>query len=429
MENNMSYLAIAIFALTYVGIVTEKIPRAFCALIGGGLMIYCGFLTQEEAVKEFIDFNTIGLLTGMMILISVVRLSGFFEAMALWAVKVTKGRPRELLVLLALITAVGASLIDSVTAALLLAPMTISLCRKMNLSPVPFLIMEVLMANIGGTALMVGNPPNVMIGSATGLDFNAFFLNLAPGVLITMVVIIGLLLAIYHKDMPVHALTREELDKIDVHAVIKDEVILKRSLTILGLTIVGFILHGFLHLDSATIAMTGGILALIVCRIDAHEAFKHVDWDTLFFFMGLFIVVGGLEVTGVITALAEWGISIAAGNTEVLTFFILWLAGIASAFVDNIPFTATMIPLIHEIQSMMGMEHADYMWWSLALGACYGGNGTLIGASPNIIVVAIAAAEGIRISFLKFMKLCFPLMVVSLIISHAYLYIRYFLFQ
>jgi Na+/H+ antiporter NhaD/arsenite permease-like protein len=420
------YLAVVIFALTYIGIMSEKIPRTICALVGGGLMIYFGYVTQDEAFTKFIDWNTLGLLAGMMILISVVKKSGFFRVLALWAMKMSKGSPRELLVLLSCVTAVGAALIDSVTAALLIAPMTISLCRMLKMTPVPILISEILMCNIGGTALMIGNPPNVMIGSATHLDFNDFLFNLAPDVVVTIFVTLLGILFIFRKDLHHAPMDEEKLGNIDIMGAIEDRMIFNRSLTILFLTIVGFILHSRFGLQSATIAMTGGVAAMFFCHINPEEAMKEVDLDTLFFFMGLFVMVGGLENAGVINAVATWGVDLAEGNAKLITFMVLWLSGIASAFIDNIPFTATMIPLIKDIQTLLGLPHADYMWWSLAMGACFGGNGTMIGASPNVIMVAIAAKEGFNISFGTFMKWCFPLMILSLIVCSAYLELRYF---
>lgn len=421
------YLAIIVFLLTYVGIMSEKLPRTICALFGGGAMIYLGLVTQEEAITEFIDFNTLGLLAGMMILISVVKKSGFFQVLALWALKKSKGHPRELLVLLSIVTAIGAALIDSVTAALLIAPMTISLCRMLRMSPVPILISEILMCNVGGTALMIGNPPNVMIGSATHLDFNDFLINLAPVVVITVAVTLILILIMFRKEFNGVHMNPKEVEKIDVMGAVEDQMIFRRSLSVLALTIVGFVLHSAMGLESATIAMTGGLVALLVCRISPEEVMKEVDLDTLFFFMGLFILVGGMENAGVINAIAKYGINLVGGDSHLLTFLILFLSGIASAFIDNIPFTATMIPLIQDMQELMGLAHADYMWWALATGACFGGNGTIIGASPNVIMVAIAAKEGFNISFLTFMKWCFPLMLVSLFIAAGYVEFRYFI--
>ena len=422
------YLAIFIFLMTYAGIMSEKIHRTICALAGGGAMIYFGLVTQEQAITEFIDFNTLGLLTGMMILISVVKQSGFFQVLALWALKKSKGSPRELLILLSIVTAVGAALIDSVTAALLIAPMTISLCRMLRMSPVPILISEILMCNIGGTALMIGNPPNVMIGSATHLDFNDFLINLAPVVFITVIVILIAVLLIFKNDFSSVRMSAEELEKIDIMSGVEDKSIFSRSLMVLALTVLGFVVHYHFGLESATVAMTGGMAALLFCGINPEDALKEVDLDTLMFFMGLFILVGGMENAGVITAIAEKGIEMVDGDSHLITFLILLLSGVASAFVDNIPFTATMIPLIQDMQSLMNLPHADYMWWALATGACFGGNGTMIGASPNVIMVAIAAKEGFNISFTAFMKWCFPLMLLSLFVAGCYLETRYFIF-
>lgn len=253
-------------------------------------------------------------------------------------------------------------------------------------------------------------------------------MNTGPIALLNVAACIIYLEIIYGKELPKTEMTAEELGKISISSVITDYSILKKSVTILALTIFGFIVHNLIGIESATIALTGGVLAILACSVDPHEIFRDVDWDSLFFFIGLFIVVGGLETTGVINALAQAGISAVGGDPEALTFTILWLSGIASAFIDNIPFTATMIPLIHNMQDLLGLAHADYMWWALSIGACYGGNGTIIGASPNVIVAALAAKEGYNITFGHFMLKCFPMMLVTLLTSTIYLYVRYFLF-
>jgi len=289
------YVSIGIFLLTYAGIMSEKIPRSMCALLGAGLVIYSGLVSQEEAVAHFIDFNTLGLLAGMMILIGVVKKSGFFEAMALWAMKVSKGRPKELLIILGLITGFCASFMDAVTAVLLITPMTISLCRRIHVTPIPTLIAEILLSNIGGSGTMVGDPPNVMIGSATHLVFNDFALNTGPCALLCVAACVLYLEFIYRKELPKTEMSEEELSKINVSAVITDFGILKKSVAILVLTILGFIVHNIIGIQSATIALTGGVLGILFCGVDPHEIFREVDWDSLFFFIGLFIVVGGLE--------------------------------------------------------------------------------------------------------------------------------------
>ena len=427
MDNAIAfYEAVIIFAVTYIGIIFDKIPRTICALVGGGMMIYFHHVTQDMAIKEFIDFNTLGLLAGMMVLISIVKQSGFFEAMALWAVKKSRGQAKTLLILLSAITGIGAALIDSVTAALLIAPMTISICRMIKINPMPVLISEVLMSNIGGTALMIGNPPNVMIGSAAKLEFMQFLVNLAPVVIVTMALTIMVILLVYRGTLHSRELTEKELAAIHIRSAIRDMGGMRRSLAVLALTVLGFVIHGSFGLQSATIAMSGAIAAIIVCGVDPEEALKEIDMNTLLFFMGLFVLVGGLETTGVINAMAQQGITLVNGDVKTMTFVILALSGIASAFVDNIPFTATMIPLIQDMQNLMGLQ-ADYLWWSLSLGACFGGNGTLIGASPNVIIMAEAARSGYHISFTRFMKACFPIMLLTLLISGIYLYLRYFL--
>ena len=424
----MFYLAIAIFVITYAGIMLEKIPRTYVALAGGLAMIFLGLLTQDDALRKYIDFNTLGLLVGMMMMVGVIRKCGIFEALAIWATKITRARPMILLALLSVITAIASSLFDSVTAVLLLAPMSITLARRMEIEPYPFLIMEILISNIGGTALMIGNPPNVMIGSATGLTFNAFFMNLAPGVVLTMLVIVPILAFIYRRDLTMKKpLRAEQLQALDPLSEIKDWSLLYKSLIVMAITILGFVLHSVIHIPTAVLAMAGATVLMVLSGTDVEEAMAYVQWDTLFFFMGLFVLVGGLEEAGVIDALAHAALTVTDGDLLVSASLIMWLAAIASAFVDNIPFTATMIPVITQMQQLMGSQ-ADVLWWSLALGACYGGNGTLIGASPNLIIASLAGQEGYRISFLRFMKLSFPLMLLSVLVAQVYIYARYFLF-
>lgn len=424
----MFYLAIAIFVITYAGIMLEKIPRTYVALAGGMAMIFLGLLTQDDALRKYIDFNTLGLLVGMMMMVGVIRKCGIFEALAIWATKITRARPMILLALLSVITAIASSLFDSVTAVLLLAPMSITLARRMEIEPYPFLIMEILISNIGGTALMIGNPPNVMIGSATGLTFNAFFMNLAPGVVLTMLVMVPILAFIYRRDLTMKKpLRAEQLQALDPLSEIKDWSLLYKSLIVMAITILGFVLHSVIHIPTAVLAMAGATVLMVLSGTDVEEAMAYVQWDTLFFFMGLFVLVGGLEEAGVIDALAHAALTVTDGDLLVSASLIMWLAAIASAFVDNIPFTATMIPVITQMQQLMGSQ-ADVLWWSLALGACYGGNGTLIGASPNLIIASLAGQEGYRISFLRFMKLSFPLMLLSVLVAQVYIYARYFLF-
>lgn len=417
--------SIVIFLLAYAMIIWEKINRMVVAMAGGLLMVLVGFLSQETAIKDDIDFNTIGLLIGMMILVAITRRTGVFEALAIWAAKVTKGKPLGLLGLLGLITAVASAFLDNVTTVLLIVPVTLTLTDKLDVNPMPFLITEILASNIGGTATLIGDPPNIMIGSAVGLDFTAFIVNLAPAAIVIMAVTIALLLFWYRNDLEVSEENRQKLLNLNPQEVIKDWALLKKSLAVLALTIIGFMLHGMLHLESATIALTGAILLMLVSREEPEDILLHVEWPTIFFFAGLFILVGGLKSTGVIRELAAWSLTITAGNVEQTGYLILWLSAIASAFIDNIPFVATMIPMLQEMGQISGMN-LEPIWWSLALGACLGGNGTLIGASANVIVAGIAEKNGIPISFRHFFKIAFPLMIVSIIISHIYLSLRYF---
>lgn len=417
--------SIVIFLLAYAMIIWEKINRMVVAMAGGLMMVLVGFLSQETAIKDDIDFNTIGLLVGMMILVAITRRTGVFEALAIWAAKVTKGQPLGLLGLLAIITAVASAFLDNVTTVLLIVPITLTLTAQLEVNPMPFLITEILASNIGGTATLIGDPPNIMIGSAVGLDFTAFIVNLAPVVIVIMAVTIALLLFWYRNDLNINEQNRNKLINLNPQEAIKDWALLKKCLAVLSLTIIGFMLHGMLNLESATIALTGAILLMLISRAEPEEVLQDVEWPTIFFFAGLFILVGGLKSTGVIRELAAWSLTITSGNVEQTGYLVLWLSAIASAFIDNIPFVATMIPMLQEMGQISGMN-LDAIWWSLALGACLGGNGTLIGASANVIVAGIAEKNGYPISFRHFFKIAFPLMIVSIIISHVYLALRYF---
>lgn len=417
--------SIVIFVVTYVLIIWEKIHRMVVATAGGMLMLLFGFLTQETALKDNVDFNTLGLLIGMMILVTITRRTGVFEAVAIWAAKITGGDPLRLLALLAFITAFASAFLDNVTTVLLIVPVTLTLTDKLQVNPTPFLIAEIIASNIGGTATLIGDPPNIMIGSAVGLDFNAFILNLAPVILVVLAATIALLLLIYRKDLHVDDQNRQALLQLNFKEEINDWLLLKKSLLILGITIVAFMFHGTLHLESATIAFTGAILLMLVSREEPEDILLHVEWPTIFFFVGLFVLVGGLKATGVIGELAHWTLTVTHGDLLQTTLIVLWVSAIASAFIDNIPFVATMIPLILEMGQISGMNLAP-LWWSLSLGACLGGNGTLIGASANVIVAGIAEKNGIPITFNYYLKIAFPLMLVSIVISHIYLYWRYF---
>lgn len=419
-------LATGIFLLTYALIVAEKLPRTAVALAGGLAMILLGLETQEQGLHH-VDFNTLGLLIGMMIIVGIIRKTGVFEYLALTSVRLAKGRPLALLVYLSLLTAVASAFLDNVTTVLLVAPVTFTLCREMGINPVPFLISEIIASNIGGTATLIGDPPNIMIGSAVKeLSFLDFMLHLGPVAIIVLVVTLPILVLIYRRQMVIDEETRQQLLQLDPARELKKGPLLYQSLGVLALTILGFFLHQVFHIESATIAMGGAVLLLLLSRIDLEEAFHTVEWGTIFFFVGLFALFGGLVETGVISRLASWTLEVTSGDTRLAATLILWVAAIASSFVDNIPFVATMIPLIKEVGLSGGIADLEPLWWSLALGACLGGNGTLVGASANVIVAGIAESQGKPIGFLRFMLVAFPLMLLSIAISHIYIIWRYF---
>ena len=425
MQDYAFWGSVIVFLITYILIILEKIPRMVVAMGGGIIMLLLGFLTQETALKDDIDFNTLGLLTGMMILVAIIRRTGVFEALAIWSASITRGEPLRLLALLSFITATVSAFLDNVTTVLLIVPVTLTLTKMLQVNPVPFLISEIIASNVGGTATLIGDPPNIMIGSATGLDFNSFIINLAPISIIVLAVTIALLLLIYRKDLHIDEKNREAILRLNCREEIKDWQLLKKSLAVLALTIVAFVLHGYLQLESATIALSGAILLMLVSRVAPEDVLTEVEWPTIFFFVGLFVLVGGLKATGVIGELAHWTLSVTQGDLVQTSLLVLWVSAIASAFIDNIPFVATMIPMLQEMGQLSGMR-LEPLWWSLALGACLGGNGTLIGASANVIVAGIAEKNGIRLLFIPYLKIAFPLMIISIILCHAYLLLRYF---
>ncbi|WNQ11857.1 ArsB/NhaD family transporter [Paenibacillus aurantius] len=420
-------LAIGIFLITYAMIIAEKIHRTIVAMIGGVLMIVLGIVDQEAALHH-IDFNTLGLLIGMMIIVSITAETGLFKYLALKAAKLSKGDPVRIMLALVLITAVGSAFLDNVTTVLLMVPVTFSITRQLQVNPVPYLITQILASNIGGTATLIGDPPNIMIGSAVKeLTFMAFIYNLAPIAAVILVVTLPIFVLMFRKQIQTTPELKQSIMQVNEREVITDQTLLVKSLSVLGLTILGFFLHQMLHLESATVALAGAFLLLLLTgEHTMEEAFTKVEWTTIFFFVGLFVLVSGLIDTGVIAELAVKAIELTGGNPVATSMLILWLSAIASAFLDNIPFVATMIPMIQEMGNM-GVENLEPLWWSLALGACLGGNGTLIGASANLIVAGMSGKEGYPIKFVQFMKYGFPIMLLSVVLANLYLYFRYLL--
>lgn len=427
MMETATIVAIVIFVVAYALIISEKVHRTIVGLFGAMLMILFGIIDQEVAVHH-IDFNTLGLLMGMMIIVNITSETGLFNFLAIWAAQKVKAQPIALLVVLSSITMVCSALLDNVTTVLLTVPITFSITSQLKVDVMPYLISQILASNIGGTATLIGDPPNIMIGSAVGLDFMAFVENLTLISIIIFILVQFILIGLYHKGLHTQPELQDKIMRLPAGAQITDHALLRKCLVVIFLTITFFVLHGSLGLESATVALSGaGLLLLLTATRDEGAIVKvlsKIEWPAIFFFGGLFILVGALVETGVIRMLAAEAIKATGGNVEATAILILWMSAFASAFIDNIPFVATLIPLIQDM-GQMGLSNLDPMWWSLALGACLGGNGTLIGASANVVVASMSAQRGRPISFLGFMKVAFPVMVFTIIVSNIYVYIRY----
>ena len=427
MMETATIVAIVIFVVAYALIISEKVHRTIVGLFGAMLMILFGIIDQEVAVHH-IDFNTLGLLMGMMIIVNITSETGLFNFLAIWAAQKVKAQPIALLVVLSTITMVCSALLDNVTTVLLTVPITFSITSQLKVDVMPYLISQILASNIGGTATLIGDPPNIMIGSAVGLNFMAFVENLTLISIIIFILVQFILIGLYHKGLHTQPELQDKIMRLPAGAQITDHALLRKCLAVIFLTITFFVLHGSLGLESATVALSGaGLLLLLTATRDEGAIVKvlsKIEWPAIFFFGGLFILVGALVETGVIRMLAAEAIKATGGNVEATAILILWMSAFASAFIDNIPFVATLIPLIQNM-GQMGLSNLDPMWWSLALGACLGGNGTLIGASANVVVASMSAQRGRPISFLGFMKVAFPVMVFTIIVSNIYVYIRY----
>ena len=423
----MTIVAIVIFVAAYALIISEKIHRTVVGLFGAMLMILIGIIDQETAIHH-IDFNTIGLLMGMMIVVNITSETGLFNFLAIWSAKKVKAHPVKLLVALSVLTAVCSALLDNVTTVLLTVPITFNIAAQLKCDVKPFLMAQIISSNIGGTATLIGDPPNIMIGSAVGLSFGDFVLNMSAISILIFIITVIIMVMIYKNDLHTKPELQDKVMRLNESEQITDYLLLKKCLLILAITISLFAFHGMLGLESATAALTGASLLLLVTFSHNEEMIakmlSKIEWLAIFFFGGLFILVGALVETGVIKMLAERAMEVTQGDLTFTAIVIIWMSAIASAFIDNIPFVATMIPLIKNM-GQMGLTNLDPLWWSLALGACLGGNGTLIGASANVVVASMAAQRGRAISFIGFMKVAFPLMILSIIISTAYVYIRY----
>jgi len=414
-------LAILIFFVTYAVIVSERVHRTTAALAGATAMLLAGRLTQAEAFRA-IDLNVIFLLAGMMIIADLTRETGAFQWLAIRAVKLAGGDPFRILVMLSVLTAGASALLDNVTVVVLVGPLTLLMAANLQISPVPFLIAEILASNIGGTATLIGDPPNLLIGSAAGLSFNDFLWHMTPVTLLILVAFLVTAWFLFQRELGGDPAGRAAVLAMDEREVIRNRVLLRQCLVVIGLTLVGFLVHQALHLEPATVALSGATLLLLWTRRDPYETLREVEWTTLFFFVGLFVVVEGVVQAGLINWLARALLAATQGNFKLTTMLLLWLSAILSGIVDNIPYTATMLPLVEELGQFMP---AGPLWWALALGADLGGNATLVGASANVVIASLAARGGVPISFRKFLKYGLSVTLESMLIATLYVWLRY----
>jgi Na+/H+ antiporter NhaD/arsenite permease-like protein len=422
-------IAIIIFIISYFFIMTEKVNRALVALSGGVLLLLTGVYRWKQAFTDYIDWNTVALLFSMMVLVSITKKTGLFEYIAIRFAQKVKGAPIPLLVGTAILTAIGSAMLDNVTTVLLFVPILLTLTELLKLPSFPYLLTIIFSSNIGGTATLIGDPPNIMIGQAVEhLTFLSFITNLGPIVVFIFFIMIVSVVFLFRKQLTGSKNDIVKLMQMDADKYLKKTPMLYQSISVLLVTIIGFLLHPIIHIELTTVAVCGALLLLLLTDKEAgsEKVFQEVEWVTLFFFIGLFMLVGGLEKVGVIDELARGMMWVTEGDLPKTSLLILWTAGIFSGIVDNIPFVAAMIPVIEEFQSY-GMANLNPLWWSLALGACLGGNGTLIGASANVVVAGLAEGSNQRISFVRFLLYGTPLVFVSLIVSTAYIYLRYLL--
>jgi len=421
-----------ILVITYIFIVAEKVPKVTIALIGATITIIVGLLSQDKGSHgnfspdyfiNFIDFNVIFLLVSMMIIVNIAAKSGMFNWVAKELLKFTKGNPKWVLFTLGLFTAVASAFLDNVTTVILVMPVTFIIAKALDIDPVPFLITEILVSNIGGTSTLIGDPPNIIIGSAAGFSFLDFVLELSGIIILILFVSIGILMFLFRNKLKTTPERMCHITKIDNSKTITDFPLMIRSSIILVLVILGFILHDVIHIQACIVAMAGASFLMIFER--PKHVFRDIEWNTIFFFIGLFIIIGGFEASGGIALMANWLLDITQGSQNATAMVILWGSGLLSGIIDNIPYTVTMSPMLVQIQSTMGVEYAHPLWWCLSLGACLGGNMTIIGAAANVIVSETAASSGHNISFLKFMKYGALITLISLTLSSAYIYLRF----
>jgi Na+/H+ antiporter NhaD/arsenite permease-like protein len=420
-------VAVATFLIVLAVVASEKMHRTNVALLGAAIVVlFVGGYSQEDAIHA-VDFNTIGLLVGMMILVYLTQQTGVYDFVAIRAGQLAGGRPLAVTMSLAVTTALLSAFLDNLTTILLIAPVTFLLADALDIEAVPLLVIEVIASNIGGTATLIGDPPNIIIAGATGLSFNAFIVNLAPIVAIAFAVVIPLLYLAFRSRLQVEERNRAAVMELNARASIRDPAELRRTGSVLLLTVLAFFAHQALHVEPATVALTGAAIGLLVTRIDLEQALSHIEWTTLFFFIGLFVMVGALEETGAIAHVADAVKSLTGGERTAELFGITWVAALGSGVVDNIPFTTAMVPVVKELQHAAGASGDDAYWWSLALGACFGGNATMIAAAANVAAAGMAERAGTPIGFVAFLKVGLPATIISLLLATAYIAIRYVL--
>jgi len=418
---NTVWLAGGIFLITYALIVSERVHRTISALLGGIAMILFGILPQTQAFHS-VDWNVIFLLAAMMIIANVLKETGLFQWIALQAVRLGKGDPFRVLVILSVVTAFTSAFLDNVTIVVLVAPVTLFVASNLRVNPVPYLIAEILASNIGGMATLVGDPPNILIGSAAGIDFLTFIANLGPISLIILIVFVGLSRLLFKKNLEVGSGTSIDIEALDTSTIITNPDLLRKSLVVMLGVIVGFLAHGALHLEPATIALTGATILMLWGRGDPEHLLRDVEWTTLFFFIGLFITVEAIVEVGIIENIAQSALRLTGGSLQLTSMLLIWFSAIASGIVDNIPYTATIIPIVQNLSQVMS---AEPLWWSLALGACLGGNFTLVGAAANVVVANLAEKSGHPISFGLFLRYGAITTIISLILASVYVWLRY----
>lgn len=425
-------ISAGLLLLAYVFIALEKIPKMTIALLGGAITIVLGLVSQSKTLDglinpnyfiNFIDFNVIFLLVAMMIIVAITTKSGVFNWLANELLKFTKGHPVKILFALGIFTAFVSAFLDNVTTVILIMPITFAMAKKLEIDPVPYLLTEVFASNIGGTATLIGDPPNIIIGSAGGLTFMDFLKELTPVVIIILLIVVSVLALVFKNKLHADQDKMNAVAQIDNSGTITNKNLMLRSTIVLALVILGFMLHDMIHLETCVVAMLGASFLLIFEK--PNDILKDVEWNTIFFFIGLFIIIGGLEASGGIKLMAQWILDVTKGSQAATSMIILWASGIISGVIDNIPYTATMAPMLVEIEKTMGEAYTFPLWWALSLGACLGGNMTIIGAAANVIVSENAYKEGHPISFMRFLKYGVIVVAISLIVSTVYIYLRY----